>query len=105
MPHCGLQTPDRHEPLSVGWAFLEGDQWFGARHLTLGVDRNTLPQTPSVSAHIEAFITRVAAIEGASTVPTKLDAYTFAPDIAPVAKEALVEALDALVEEVQGPSE
>lgn len=99
-----FQTPDRNEPLSVGWAFLEGDQWFGARHLTFGVDRNTLDQTPSVSAHVEAFITRVAAIDGARPVPTKLDAYTFPPDALPGAKEALVEALEALVEEVQGLS-
>lgn len=97
-----LQTPDRNEPLSIGWAFLEGDQWYGARHLTLGVDRTTLEQTPSVRAAIETFIEQVKAIDGAGPVPTKLDAYTFGPAVVPAVKDAVVGALEVLIQQVQG---
>ncbi len=37
-----IKTPDRSEPLSIAWCFLEGDQWYGARNVTLGVDPATL---------------------------------------------------------------
>jgi Endonuclease NucS len=43
-----LPTRDRVEPLSVGWAFLEGGQWQGAKHLTLGADPASLKQTPAL---------------------------------------------------------
>ncbi|WP_396048444.1 endonuclease NucS domain-containing protein [Aeromicrobium sp. UC242_57] len=33
-----LKSPDQQEPISVGWVFLEGDQWTWAKHVTLGVD-------------------------------------------------------------------
>lgn len=69
------QTPDRNEPLSVDWLFLEGDQWFIARHLTLGVDDATLAQTPSIASPMKAFLTQVGAITGAKSVLTKLNAY------------------------------
>ncbi len=99
-----IKTPDRSEPLSIAWCFLEGDQWNGARHLTLGVDLATLAQTPSVQPAVLAFLERVKAIPGCKPVPTKLNAYTFAPAVVPGAKLALVEALETLVEDVQAVS-
>ena len=97
-----IRTPDRNEPLSIGWVFLEGDQWFGARHLTFGVDLTTLANTPSVRQPVEVFIEQVRAIYGAKPVPTKLNAYTFEPHILPTAKDALIEVLEALVQAIQG---
>jgi hypothetical protein len=100
-----ISTTDRSEPLSIGWAFLEGDQWNGARHLSLGVDQSSLQQTPSVKPAVLAFVDRVKAITGAKPVQTKLDAYTFDPDAVPVAKEAIIGALEALVEAAQSHNE
>jgi hypothetical protein len=96
-----MPTPDRTEPLSIGWAFLDGDQWFGAKHLTLGVDQSSLAQTPTVRSSVLAFVGRVGAIAGAKQVTTKLDAHTFEPDVVPAAKDEIVEALETLVEAVQ----
>lgn len=96
-----LPTLDRSEPLSIGWAFLEGDQWNGARHLTLGVDQSSLQQTPTVKSAVRAFVHRVSEIPGRKAVPTRLDAYTFAPEVVPVEKESIIAALEALVQAAQ----
>jgi hypothetical protein len=70
--------------------------------VSLGVDRATLEQTPSVRDAVETFLDQVKAINGAKPVPTKLDAYTFEPAVVPSVKDALVAALEALVQHVQG---
>src|SRR5215469_5780049 len=33
-----IATPDRSEPLSIGWIFPAGASWLGLTHLTLGYD-------------------------------------------------------------------
>jgi len=99
-----IQTPDRSEPLSVGWAFLGGDQWFGAKHLSLGVDQASLAQTPSVREAVLRFVEHVKTIPGAKPLTTKLDACIFEPTAVPAAKDAIIAALDDLVQSVQSGS-
>lgn len=96
-----VRTPDRTEPLSVGWAFLAGDQWYGARHLSLGVDGVSLKAAPTVAPAIAAFTAAVRAISGASPVPTTLEAWTFPPSAVPPAKAEILAALEGLAEAIQ----
>jgi hypothetical protein len=100
-----IKTPDRHEPLSIAWAFPEGWQWSGAHHLSLGVDHSSLEKTPTVAPAVGAFIQRIKAIPGAKPVTTKLDAYMFEPAVAPGAKSAIIAALEELVDSVQALGE
>lgn len=97
-----IQTPDRPEPLSIGWVFLEGPHYKGARHLSLGVDPASLAKTPSVQAPVTAFIHRVKAITGATPVSTSLEAWMFLPAATPAAKQDILEALEDLVKAFQG---
>lgn len=96
-----IRTPDRNELLSIGWVFPEGGAFQGARHLSLGVAPWSLEHSPSVKTPVLRFIQRLSAIDGSIRVPTTLDAYMFEPAVVPVAKAAIVEAIEALVEEVQ----
>lgn len=96
-----IETPDRSEPLSIGWAFLEGDQWYGARHLTLGVDEASLQENPSVRPHVLDFVERVQKIPRATPVQSKLRAYTFEPAVVTGAQDLIVAALEELVDQVQ----
>ena len=97
-----LPTPDRSEPLSVGWVFLDGGQWYGARHVTLGADDAALQYTPSVAAAVAEYRQRVAAVPGARPVSGKLHAYTFVPGDFPMAKGELLQIIEQLVAEVSG---
>jgi hypothetical protein len=97
-----LRTPDRHEPLSVGWMFLEDGQWYGARHVTLGADDDSLRQTPSVSPAVQEYRKRVKSLPGARPVASKLDAYTFLPENFPAVKDEVLQVLEELVTEVAG---
>ena len=97
-----MKTPDREEPVSIAWTFLDRDQWYGARHLTLGVDPATLATTPSVRGPLEAFVGQVKAVPGAKPTPGKLNAATFEPSVVPAAKDALIGAMESLVQSVQG---
>jgi hypothetical protein len=92
-----LRTPNRNEPLSIGWVFLEGGQWYGARHVTLGADDGSLNSTPSVAVAVQTFRDEVKAIPGAQPVPGKLEAYTFLPATFPAAKARVLQALEHLV--------
>lgn len=82
--------------------FLDRGQFYGARHLTLGIDPATLEATPSVRGPVETFVKRVQAVVGAKLTPGKLDAATFEPSAVPAAKDALIDALETLVQTVQG---
>jgi hypothetical protein len=95
-------TPDRRQPLSIGWLLPEGSHWQGARFVTFGVDPGSLAQAPSVGPAVRAFVERLSKLPGAKSVPTKLDAYTFGPDdLASVGPE-LLGVLELLVAETAG---
>ena len=67
------------EPISVGWVFLEGDQWTWAKHVTLGVDPNTLQNHPSIQAAILAFCQKLKGVPGGKPAGGKSNAVIFEP--------------------------
>lgn len=95
-------TPDRRQPLSIGWLLPEGSQWQGARFVTFGVDPWSLQKTPSVEPAVREFISRLSQLPGATPVNSKLDAFTFNPDDLSRASIQLVATLEKLVSEVSG---
>lgn len=95
-------TPDRRQPLSIGWLLPEGSHWQGARYVSFGVDRGSLASTPSVAAAVDAFVERLAALPGARAVPRGIDAYTFGPDVLPTVAPELLTVLEQLVADVAG---
>lgn len=97
-----LLTPDRRQPLSIGWILPEGSHWQGARFVSFGVDRATLERTPIVAKAVDAFVERLAALPGAKRVHSKLDAYTFGPDELPEVAPKLLAVLEQLVADVAG---
>jgi hypothetical protein len=98
-----IATPDRSEPLSIGWIFPAGASWLGLTHLTLGYDRSSARHTPSVAGALGAYLERVAQIPGATAVTSKgLKAYTWTPPQATAAKTQIIEALETLVTAASG---
>jgi hypothetical protein len=95
-------TPDRRQPLSIGWLMPEGSQWQGARMVSFGVDPWSLKKTPSVADAVARFTTGLATIPRASPVTGKLDAFTFAPAVLPGALPQLVSLIETLVRDVTG---
>ena len=69
-----LKSPDKEEPISVGWVFLDGDQWTWAKHVTLGVDPNTLINHPTVAPAVSKFCVTVKAVTGAHPAGGKSNA-------------------------------
>lgn len=92
-----LRSPDRNEPLSIGWTFLDGDQWSGARHVTLGVDPKSLISHPSLVGRVDRFVSEVAAVPGGAPHPGTLHAKIFEPTAVVGAKTRLIAALERLV--------
>lgn len=76
-----LKTPDQAEPLSVGWVFLEGDQWTWAKHVTLGVDPSTLKKHPTVAPAVLAFCDKLRTVPGGKDAGGKSNAVIFEPGI------------------------
>ncbi len=100
-----LETPDRAEPLSVGWMFPEGAQWSGLTHVSFGYDAAAATQTPSVQAALDAYIAAVLAIPGGTDAKSKsLKARIFQPSEVAVAVREIVGALDTLVSASQEPT-
>jgi hypothetical protein len=98
-----LPTPDRSEPISIGWAFPEGRNWYGLRHLSLGYDRASARQTPSVLPSLERYVERLGNVPHAVRATGKtLDAWTWGPQHLPEVRALLVEALEQLVSEAGG---
>ena len=91
-----LKSPDRNEPISVGWLFLEGGQWYGARHVTFGVDLSTLKNHPTLVPAITAFCGKLNQIPGGKPTSSGLNAVTFEPDVFPGARSALFDLLGEL---------
>jgi len=93
-----LATPDRTEPLSVGWIFPDGYNWSGLRFLNLGYDSASSKYTPSVAGALESYLQAVSKISGGTPVTSKtLKAWMWEPAKVPAAKEAIIQAFEALV--------
>jgi hypothetical protein len=98
-----IATPDRSEPLSVGWIFPAGASWLGLTHLTLGYDSFSAKATPSVAGALGTYLERVSQVRGATAVTSKrLKAYTWTPPQVTAAKTQIIEALEALVAAASG---
>ncbi len=54
-----LSTPDRSEPLSIGWVLPEGAHWIGARNASFGVDPASLAATPSVAQAVTRYVDEI----------------------------------------------
>lgn len=100
-----IATPDRREPLSIGWVLPEGSQWFGARHASFGVDRDTLALVPSVKEPVDRFVLAVRGIAGGAPVASKLDAICFNPHVLPDVVPEVLETLQKLVTDTNAPEE
>jgi hypothetical protein len=98
-----IATPDRSEPLSIGWIFPAGARWLGLTHLALGYDRFSANATPSVAGALGTYLERVSQIPGATAATAKrLKAYTWTPPQVTAAKAQIIEALEALVTAASG---
>jgi len=95
-------TPDRKQPLSIGWLLPEGKQWQGARFVTFGVDPWSLSKTPSVAEPVRRFVQQLSQVRGAKPTPGKLEAYTFGEKLFPDALSGVLAALETLVGDVSG---
>jgi hypothetical protein len=105
-----LATPDRSEPISVGWIFSEVPSWGGLTYLTLGYDPSSAKQTPSVIDALTSYVEQVSGIAGASAVKSRfLSACTWKPPQVTASKVQIIKALQMLVaaasgEETNGPT-
>lgn len=98
-----MATPDRSEPLSVGWIFPAVPSWLGLTNLTLGCDSGSAASTPSVAGALGAYLERVSRIPGAAAVTAKgLKAWTWTPPRVTAARTQIIEALEALAAAAAG---
>lgn len=97
-----LKSPDKEEPISVGWVFLDGDQWTWAKHVTLGVDPNTLINHPTVAPAVSKFCETVKAVAGSHPAGGKSNAAIFKPKTFVAVHAQLIEALATLTTDVKG---
>jgi len=93
-----IDTPDRRQPLAIGWMLPEGSHWQAARYVTLGVDPASLAQTPSVAASVLAYSEQVKSIPGGVAPKSSLSAATFTPTVLPGVLREVDAALTALVD-------
>lgn len=91
-----LKTPDKTEPISVGWVFLEGGQWSSAKHVTLGVDPATLKNHPTVTPAISKYCNQLKAVPGGKPATGVLNAVVFEPSVFPDVRARLFDLLAEL---------
>ena len=97
-----VRTPDRNEPLSVGWAFVGNDGWYGARHVTLGVDNSSLAAVPSAADALKRYLDDTRKIQSAQPVKSGLNAVTIAPPDLPSSLPEVLQALENLQLDLSG---
>lgn len=98
-----LRTPDKPEPISIGWALPDGAHWYGVRHLGLGHHVGVADDVPAVANALTAFATKVAQLPGGVPATSKsLNATTFAPDAVVAAKQQIISAVEQLVSDLTG---
>jgi hypothetical protein len=95
-----LKSPDRPEPISVGWVFADGDGWTWAKHVTLGVDPNTLQNHPSIEPAILDYCEKVKAVPGAKPAGGKSNAAIFEPGVFVDVRDELIGLLGELTARV-----
>ncbi len=101
-----LSTPDRAEPLTIGWLFPPGASgWSGLTDLTLGYDQASAQYTPSVAPALSEYLQKVAGLPGVVHVKAKgLRAYHLTPGALMAARHLVPEIIARIVEQVGTPS-
>lgn len=98
-----LQTPEKPEPISVGWALPDGAQWHGLTHLSLGHPAGVAQDIPHLNAALQVYAAKVAQIPGATLATSKsLTARTFTPSAVAAAKDQIIAAIEGLVTDSSG---
>ncbi len=95
-----IQTPDRRQPLSIGWVLPEGKHWQGARFVSFGVDPWSLNNTPSVEAIVNNFTESLSRISGAQPISGKLTAFSFGPSVLPAVYRDIIAVLETFTQEL-----
>jgi hypothetical protein len=99
----GPQNPDFRHALAQLIDY-GSDLWqLSVDDFSVGVDRASLAQTPSLVDPIERYIAAVEAVPGGRHLNMKMAARTFDASTAPSAVPALIDAVAALVREVSEP--
>lgn len=83
--------------------FLEGDQWTWAKHVTLGVDPNTLKNHPSVGPAILDFCQKLKGVPVGQPASGKSNARIFAPPAFVAVRDQLIDLLSELAAPDAGP--
>lgn len=98
-----MATPDRAEPISVGWVLPEGHHWSGLRYLSLGYDTTTAKQTPSIVDALDTYTAELAHIPGGEAAKAKsLKAWTWKPDAVSGLMAKVITAMESLVQHASG---
>lgn len=97
-----LPTPDRPEPLTIGWIFPpDVTGWYGLTDFTLGYDPASAVKTPSALPALDQYLLKVAALPTTSPVkPQGLKAYRINPEGVVASRHLVTEMLTALVQQV-----
>jgi hypothetical protein len=97
-----VPTPDRAEPLSIGWLFPPGKLgWYGLTDLSLGYDPASAEKTPSVRPALDRYVDRVSKLASAQPAKTpKLRAYGLSPSTFVTIASQVLETLAELVREI-----
>lgn len=91
-----VKSPDRAEPISVGWVFLDDGQWTFAKHVTFGVDPGTLQNHPTIAPAIRDFCEKVKTVPGAKVTGGKSNAAMFEPKVFVEVRDELIQILGDL---------
>ena len=99
-----LRTPDRTEPLSIGWLHPTGVVgWMGLRDVTLGFDTSSSSAVPSAAGPLEDYVRALSGIPGAAKAkPHGLRGYHLAPAVVVRERKRITEILASLVQAVSG---
>jgi len=94
-----IRTPDRTEPLSIGWAFPPGKAgWYGLRDLTLGYDPASAAGAPSMRSVLDWYTTELQRLPGVQAPrSSKIQGVNLVPQVTIQLQGRLEEVLAELV--------
>lgn len=95
-----LTVPQHNRDISIAWGLPDGSHWQGQRHLSVGITKEGLDRVPSIRAVVERYIAAIESVPGGRQLNPRIAARTFDASTAPAAVPALIDAIAALVREV-----
>jgi hypothetical protein len=101
-----ILTPDRVEPLSIGWAYAPDKPGVNGLDLTLGFDPARAKQNPSATAALEHYLEAASRLPGVqpATRHPKLRAWHLKPDVTVAVGKQVAEVLANLAQAVNSGS-